>query len=77
MRQAVGQRLDDKTSDTDHKTSDNGTAMAEFKKHWDDRETQARTTAKWIATALGAALAALVGTAPRYFAPKISAPFWG
>jgi hypothetical protein len=40
------------------------TTISDFQKHWDDASTQARTTAKWIATILGAALAALIGTAP-------------
>jgi hypothetical protein len=32
--------------------------------YWSDATTQARTAAKWIATSLGAALAAIIGTAP-------------
>jgi hypothetical protein len=61
----------DSSSDGSESSSDGGegaatgsAAMAEFQKHWDAMSVQARTTAKWIATALGAGLAALVGTAP-------------
>jgi hypothetical protein len=57
-------KCDDKNVDSDNKLANGGNAMAEFQKHWSERETQARTTAKWIATSLGVALAALVGTAP-------------
>jgi hypothetical protein len=45
-------------------STDSGAAMSNFQRHWDDASIQARATAKWIATALGVALAALVGTAP-------------
>jgi len=43
---------------------DSDTTIADFETHWNDASTQARSTAKWIATVLGAALAALIGTAP-------------
>jgi hypothetical protein len=49
---------------SEDKATDSSAAMTAFQKHWDESATQARTTAKWIATALGAALATLVGTAP-------------
>ena len=49
---------------SEDKATDSSRAMTAFQKHWDESATQPRTTAKWIATALGAALAALVGTAP-------------
>jgi hypothetical protein len=39
-------------------------SASDFKKTWDDAASQSRTTAKWIASILGAALAALIGTAP-------------
>jgi hypothetical protein len=39
-------------------------AFAEFQKHWDGASSQAQTTAKWMATILGAALGVLIGTAP-------------
>lgn len=38
--------------------------LARFQKHWQDASMQARSTAKWIATIIGAALGALIGTAP-------------
>jgi hypothetical protein len=41
-----------------------GSGLARFQKHWEDASTQARSTAKWIATIIGAALGALIGTAP-------------
>jgi hypothetical protein len=51
-------------SNKSDKQSDNQEGMAGFQKHWDDASAQARSTSKWIATVLGAALAALIGTAP-------------
>lgn len=39
-------------------------ALSDFQKSWSDKEDQARSAAKWIATALGAALGVLVGSAP-------------
>jgi hypothetical protein len=39
-------------------------AVADAEKYWADAASQARSTAKWIATSLGAALAAVIGTAP-------------
>jgi hypothetical protein len=45
-------------------TPDSETTVADFEKQWADASAQARSTAKWIATVLGAALAALIGSAP-------------
>ena len=43
---------------------DSDTAVSEFEKHYADASAQARSTAKWMATILGVALAALIGSAP-------------
>jgi hypothetical protein len=43
---------------------DSGSTLADFEKNWADASRQARATAKWIATILGLALAALIGSAP-------------
>jgi hypothetical protein len=48
----------------DDQASGGSPAVADAQKYWADAATQARTTAKWIATSLGAALAAIIGTAP-------------
>jgi hypothetical protein len=45
-------------------TPDSETTVADFEKQWADASAQARSTAKWLATVLGAALAALIGSAP-------------
>jgi hypothetical protein len=39
-------------------------ALANFEANWANASAQARATAKWIATILGVALAALIGSAP-------------
>jgi hypothetical protein len=38
--------------------------LADFEKNWANASNQARATAKWLATILGVALAALIGSAP-------------
>jgi hypothetical protein len=43
---------------------DSETSMADFEKQWADASAQARSTSKWLATVLGVALAALIGSAP-------------
>jgi hypothetical protein len=43
---------------------DSGSSLTDFEKNWADASSQARATAKWIATILGLALAALIGSAP-------------
>jgi hypothetical protein len=45
-------------------TPDSETTVADFEKQWADASAQARSTSKWLATVLGAALAALIGSAP-------------
>lgn len=45
-------------------TPDSETTVADFEKQWADASAQARSTAKWLATVLGAALGALIGSAP-------------
>jgi hypothetical protein len=44
--------------------ADTDATVSGFQSHWEDMSNQARSTAKWIATVLGAALAALIGSAP-------------
>lgn len=46
------------------KVSGGASAVAEADKYWAVAASQARSTAKWIATSLGAALAVIIGTAP-------------
>jgi len=46
----------------DERSDESG--LTRFQKHWEDASVQARSTAKWIATIIGAALGALIGTAP-------------
>jgi hypothetical protein len=48
----------------DDKASDGSPAVSAADKYWAEAAGQARSTAKWIATSLGAALAAIIGTAP-------------
>jgi hypothetical protein len=48
----------------DDKASGGSPAVSAADKYWADAASQARSTAKWIATSLGAALAAIIGTAP-------------
>jgi len=48
----------------DDKASGVSPAVSAADKYWAEAARQARSTAKWIATSLGAALAAIIGTAP-------------
>jgi hypothetical protein len=48
----------------DDKASGASPAVSAADKYWAEAAHQARSTAKWIATSLGAALAAIIGTAP-------------
>jgi hypothetical protein len=43
---------------------DSDSSASDFEKSSEDSASQARSTAKWVATILGAALAALIGSAP-------------
>jgi hypothetical protein len=52
------------TGTNDPKNAPSSGAVATADKHWAEATAQARSTAKWIATTLAAALAAVVGTAP-------------
>jgi hypothetical protein len=51
-------------SEEDDKDSGGSSTVAAADKYWAEAASQARSTAKWIATSLGAALAAIIGTAP-------------
>jgi hypothetical protein len=48
----------------DDKDSGGSPAVSTADKYWAECASQARSSAKWIATSLGAALAAIIGTAP-------------
>ena len=51
-------------NEKDDKASGVSPAVSAADKYWAEAARQARSTAKWIATSLGAALAAIIGTAP-------------
>jgi len=48
----------------DDKASGDSPTVAAADEYWAEAARQARSTAKWVATSLGAALAAIIGTAP-------------